>query len=954
MVAEKKSFYDILDVYNINIPLIQRDYVYGVDDEKIKLIRNRLLNRLIACLTEKGNRPVDLGFVFGATKNNSEFEPLDGQQRLTTLWLIANILYCKLDKEERKNDFQRLKNFNYQVRITTEKFCDFLKDHVFDLKEDYDKENNVINKAFKMVEDKEGLIKKILEAHSGNNDTQDLQGLIKELNELYNIDFQFENIKSELEHIENHEDKANSMKQYIFKQMIRDNNGYHFDFDSDVNAISMIGIMYEIIQTLVNNDIHEDTFIKSIYSNLKDADFIFFYFMPIKDVENYEQDEKNGEEAETYLLNKDDVYLKLNARGLPLTSFENFKAQLISHIKGNNINLIEKIKSSHKINELLNGFSGNKVFKDTDELKKFLIEEIESKLDIELEDRIYISIKNNNQSDSKRTIGSLIDEKRMNIIMNMFLYLATRYISDLHSRDLILSFKYCVRKCYKKLISISDTQFPFVFEKYVEIINDNLSLKEEKAASNNSMQYADFFVETALIYLLYWYEKVKNSSNYFNELSDSFKQGYVDIINLISYNSFIFDDGDLNNIDKYKHFILNLTDDLNLNGEQEFVNYEEIMRKMNETSSKHNSIYANFENYIINVNFEDAKDAFSFNQVFDANFLDECFKYKFKNSMDVYNNKNNVKLDAKVVLGKFEKDYGRHYAFVFEYLKFVDIKKKHLSKKKEKFWFEFDADGFVNQCIDKKTSDLESNTDNKYIELSKFISKNNDSPLTLDKSKVKDLVQYGYIMHKSADEKNDIVYFVNNNSYGDNKRSFDFIMRNYSLEYSYNLRQKIYNAINQNNILFNTSNISISDRDFIKRVLIEHSNFLNSNTDFTYKIKTENNKYYYLMTTKSNFNGICFDLYLSIVKYELEQNNSLKVSYEGFKGESFWSIPDNCVELTYNGKKNNGKKIKISLTKDLTKFELTGATTCSVDIVDGQGSINIVDIEAEIKKVWQI
>ena len=113
---ERLSFWELLKTRSIEIPIIQRDYAQGrVNKEKV---RNDFLERLKSALIDY---PVELDFVYGSEENNF-FQPLDGQQRLTTLfllhWFIANKEGGVL--EEVKN---RLAKFTYETRSSSREFC---------------------------------------------------------------------------------------------------------------------------------------------------------------------------------------------------------------------------------------------------------------------------------------------------------------------------------------------------------------------------------------------------------------------------------------------------------------------------------------------------------------------------------------------------------------------------------------------------------------------------------------------------------------------------------------------------------------------------------------------------------------------------------------------------------------------------------------------------------------
>ena len=72
----------------VEIPVIQRDYAQGRADQHI--VRDDFLGALLdaLCLPDRDPAlPLDLDFVYGSVVNDA-FQPLDGQQRLTTLFLL--------------------------------------------------------------------------------------------------------------------------------------------------------------------------------------------------------------------------------------------------------------------------------------------------------------------------------------------------------------------------------------------------------------------------------------------------------------------------------------------------------------------------------------------------------------------------------------------------------------------------------------------------------------------------------------------------------------------------------------------------------------------------------------------------------------------------------------------------------------------------------------------------
>lgn len=114
----------ISNTSKIEIPIIQRDYAQGRDNEKTNKIRVLFLNSLIeAIVSEKGT--LELDFVYGNVEKDV-FQPLDGQQRLTTLFLLHWFIALKTgDLLNTKNHFLK---FTYETRISSREFCNELVD----------------------------------------------------------------------------------------------------------------------------------------------------------------------------------------------------------------------------------------------------------------------------------------------------------------------------------------------------------------------------------------------------------------------------------------------------------------------------------------------------------------------------------------------------------------------------------------------------------------------------------------------------------------------------------------------------------------------------------------------------------------------------------------------------------------------------------------------------------
>ncbi len=120
----------LLSEYSVIIPRVQRDYVQGRKDEYTTIVRTNLLIDIRKAINGETD-PLDLNFVYGKTTEDGKcFFPVDGQQRLTTLFLLH--VYAYADDDSKDN---LLLKFSYQARSTTCHFFEELvknKNQVFD------------------------------------------------------------------------------------------------------------------------------------------------------------------------------------------------------------------------------------------------------------------------------------------------------------------------------------------------------------------------------------------------------------------------------------------------------------------------------------------------------------------------------------------------------------------------------------------------------------------------------------------------------------------------------------------------------------------------------------------------------------------------------------------------------------------------------------------------------
>ena len=110
-------------VNRIVIPKIQRPYAQGRRDGVASYVRKSLVQEMLSTLSE--DKICDFNFIYGILKDNGrgyDLELLDGQQRLTTLFLLH---WYVVNRELKENDpldtsiRDNLHQFVYETRSTS-------------------------------------------------------------------------------------------------------------------------------------------------------------------------------------------------------------------------------------------------------------------------------------------------------------------------------------------------------------------------------------------------------------------------------------------------------------------------------------------------------------------------------------------------------------------------------------------------------------------------------------------------------------------------------------------------------------------------------------------------------------------------------------------------------------------------------------------------------------------
>lgn len=227
----------------VEIPIIQRDFAQGRTDPDTSAIRRQFLNALLSAASSGDSLGLD--FVYGELNPHGVFRPLDGQQRLTTLFLLH--WYAASVTGNLATDAKWLR-LTYATRPTAQHFSEALGGHPLP--------------------------------------SADLDP----------------------------------------SEWIQDQPWYLYPWRSDPTVQSMLVMLHEIHRHVVDGAID----LQKVWENLarENDPVIWFLFLTV-------EDRSRGE----------DLYIKMNSRGKPLTRFEVFKAglegaltpvlsdQLLTHLK---------------------------------------------------------------------------------------------------------------------------------------------------------------------------------------------------------------------------------------------------------------------------------------------------------------------------------------------------------------------------------------------------------------------------------------------------------------------------------------------------------------------------------------------------------------------------------------------------------------------------------------------
>ena len=132
VAATRESLWSLLSVrgLSVRIPALHRDYVQGRQDAEAERVRRKLLDDLSDALREAAADPaglrtgMDLGFLCGCVEQDRSLIPVDGQQRLTTLFLLHWLLAFRSGRLESDPEVREaLLRFRFEGREPADRFC---------------------------------------------------------------------------------------------------------------------------------------------------------------------------------------------------------------------------------------------------------------------------------------------------------------------------------------------------------------------------------------------------------------------------------------------------------------------------------------------------------------------------------------------------------------------------------------------------------------------------------------------------------------------------------------------------------------------------------------------------------------------------------------------------------------------------------------------------------------
>lgn len=315
-VYKEYGFLKLVEEREIEIPIIQRDYAQGRIHPKTNEVRENFLSALIEKLEESiDDKNLVLDFVYGSTKTIEKkvFVPLDGQQRLTTLFLLHWFLCPKDELNLLQKD--RLSKFSYQTRISSKDFC-----HKLVNSDRYSIEIS-INREIQHLKDE--IAKKEIKANSLQN-SPEKEKLIKDIEML----------------------KESSLSWTLSKGIINQ-SWFMWGWKKDPTVKAML-VMLNAMDKKLSTKSEEEKL--QMWNNLKQGRIVF-HLLPLEEFEL-----------------TDELYVKMNARGKELSAFDIFKSTLEEQMRLNKVSEEDQQEWRKNIDSCWIDIFWNKIKKDLESI----------------------------------------------------------------------------------------------------------------------------------------------------------------------------------------------------------------------------------------------------------------------------------------------------------------------------------------------------------------------------------------------------------------------------------------------------------------------------------------------------------------------------------------------------------------------------------------------------------
>ena len=290
------SFFQLINNYRIEIPMIQRDYAQGRMDSRAQDVRKSIVKNIFDAVKE-GGQPLFFDFVYGRV-DGDKFIPFDGQQRLTTLFLFHKYIFdlCTQKKAVEENnpfkdsnaDKSVLKRFSYHIRQSSREFCERLVDeNVVDLSNQW---------------------------------------------------------------ISNYEDVELDKETEKISELIKRQPWFYYDWEKDPTVSGMLRMLDEIHEAYEREMIRERAEGEPLFAYEQAAKRLMSEDCPIT---------FHFVDMGKHRLS-DETYVRMNARGKTLTAFENFKASLEEYLhKESKESVLQRFLGEYQTdNEVYSGIDG--------------------------------------------------------------------------------------------------------------------------------------------------------------------------------------------------------------------------------------------------------------------------------------------------------------------------------------------------------------------------------------------------------------------------------------------------------------------------------------------------------------------------------------------------------------------------------------------------------------------